>query len=108
MTSIQPTNPFHISRAYAVAPAKPVAPPAPTPRVDAGRSESTSPLASISRTGQTPTMRQLIAGVVQGGIDFSGDSPEPTGPVIAMYRHPADRNTAATGVHAGRMIDVSG
>lgn len=108
MTTIQPTNPFHISRAYGVTPAKPVVPPTPTEKVATGQSETTSSLAAIGRAQHSPTMRQLIATTVPGGVDFTGDTPAPTGPVIPMYRHPADKNVAATSLSAGRMIDVSG
>lgn len=83
---IEPTGlPFHIARAYdiqrarqAPAPAKPV-----------------SPLvaAKVSRPAQP-------------------DAPAPVQPAdsaaIPMYRHPADRNAAATAVTAGRLIDLEG
>ncbi len=55
---------------------------------------------------------QLVAATVPGGVDFGADaSPRPSA-AIAMYRHPADKNTAATGVAMnawpGRTIDVEG
>lgn len=93
-----PTNPFHISRAYGVAPVRatrPVEPvrAAPAP---AGNSE-------VSNTSR------LVAASVPGRVDFSGDAPRPSDSAsIPMYRHPADRNAAATAVTAGRMIDVRG
>lgn len=53
--------------------------------------------------------RKLVAGTVPGKADFS---PGPAGAradgVIPMYRHPADRNAAATGVSVGRSLDISG
>lgn len=33
-------------------------------------------------------------------------SPVSTGEALQLYRHPADKNAAATAVHAGRVIDV--
>jgi hypothetical protein len=46
--------------------------------------------------------------VVPGRIDFAGLNRAHHGPALPMYRHPADKNTAATAVHAGRMVDLVG
>lgn len=97
-----PTNPFHISRAYQV--------PGST------RSALVTPaeqLKQTSKSGGTNSLtntatRRIVAGMVPGKIDFSGPTPQPTGAAIPMYRHPADKNAAATAVDAGRMIDVEG
>ncbi len=51
---------------------------------------------------------RLVAGIVPGGIDFSGDSPQPRRASLPLYRHPADRNAAATGVELGRSVDLNG
>ena len=48
----------------------------------------------------------LVAGAVPGRVDFTSDTPMPTA-ALPLYRHPADRNAAATGVHAGQLIDIS-
>ena len=53
-------------------------------------------------------MRRLVAATVPGGIDFSGAEPMPTDASLPMYRHPADRNAAATTLTAGRRIDIEG
>jgi hypothetical protein len=81
----QPSNPFHIARAYAAAPVAAV----PT------RSEG---------------VERLVAGVVPGGISFeAAGRPEPTSAAtLPFYTHPADRNAAATGVVLGRVLDVNG
>lgn len=60
----------------------------------------------------------LVAARVASGIDFSagptaGADASPQGSqtasqTIPLYRHPADRNTVATAVHAGRILDVNG
>lgn len=52
-------------------------------------------------------LNRLIAGIVPGRIDFGGDQPAQVQGSLAMYRHPADRNTAATAVHAGRLLDTT-
>jgi hypothetical protein len=57
-------------------------------------------------------VRSLVGASVGGGIDFVvgddlGASHSPR-EVLAMYRNPADRNAAATGVEAGRRLDVVG
>ncbi len=58
------------------------------------------------RRDAAPKVWRMVAGRVAGSIDFSADAPRPTGPAIPMYRHPADRNVAATGVGLGRLIDL--
>jgi len=60
-----------------------------------------APVANAPRTGR------LVAAVVPGAVDFSGAAPTPRASSIPMYRRPADQNVAATGVHAGRLIDFS-
>jgi len=67
-----------------------------------------SSLDAIAERPKTPAMRRLIAGVVPGGIDFSGETARPTSSAIPLYRHPADQNAAATTLSAGRMVDVEG
>lgn len=98
---IQPTSPSLVFRAYGVSPPaqpKPAAMVQPTPRADPS-AESAPRVSAAAR---------LIGAVVPGRVDFSGDTPAPVGSALPMYRHPADRNAAATGIHAGRLIDVKG
>ncbi|MCH8270855.1 MAG: hypothetical protein IH985_06550 [Planctomycetes bacterium] len=60
----------------------------------------------LARRGAAPKVQRVVAGRVPGSIDFSADATRPTGPAIPMYRHPADRNVAATRVGLGRLIDL--
>jgi hypothetical protein len=53
-------------------------------------------------------VRRLVAGVVPGGIDFREGGPVATGSSLTIYRHPADRNAAATGVTLGKGLDICG
>ena len=99
MTSIRPTIPFHVARAYGVGARTP------TPAVETQR--VSQPEMSREDAAREKLAR-LIAARVPGGIDFSSDEPMPSESAIPMYRHPADRNAAATGVVAGRVIDVVG
>ena len=55
-----------------------------------------------------PNLARLVAGTVSGSIDFSADQPQPSREALSIYRHPADRNAAATGVQAGRLVDIDG
>lgn len=104
MRTTGPSIPFFAARAYGATHAQ-------TPRTcttDApagNRADSFQP--SFTRT---PTGAQrLVAGVVPGGIDFSGDTAQPSASgALPMYRRPADKNAAATSVAAGRIIDVRG
>jgi hypothetical protein len=50
---------------------------------------------------------QLVAGSVDSPVSFEGSTPGAPGS-LQLYRHPADRNAAATGVTVGRRIDVQG
>ncbi|MEX2220068.1 MAG: hypothetical protein WD749_15055 [Phycisphaerales bacterium] len=68
--------------------------------------------AAIARVAPAPPHHEkpgasLVAGTVPGRINFSGGVPQP-GESLAMYRHPADRNAAATAVSAGKLVDVTG
>lgn len=107
---IQTDNPLHLlAQAYGVAVSRPVRPVVaaqgvePVARIRPGAEPAAKPEVS-------PTAR-LVGATVPGGIDFSADVPQP-GPgrsaqAMAMYRHPADKNAAATGVTAGRLVDLS-
>lgn len=83
---IEPSGlPFHIARAYNIQRAQPVAPAKPV----------ASPLvaARVNRPAQPDAV------VTTKPTDLAA---------IPMYRHPADRNAAATAVSAGRLIDLEG
>ena len=93
--------PFHIARAYGVAQAvRPRSLEAIEPTEHRQRPD-TAELASASR---------LVAARVAGNVDFTAreEAPRATEAPIAFYRHPADKNAAATGVEAGRTLDVTG
>lgn len=96
MEPIPPTLPFHLASAYGVPlRVRPVAPVSPVQRVQGDiRAES------------DPRTARLVAGVVPGAVDFSGDAPRPAA-ALPLYRHPADRNAAATGVSLGRLLDTN-
>lgn len=53
-------------------------------------------------------LERLIAGTTdvsaRDHVGVPGGAPAP----MSIYRHPADRNQAATGVAAGRMVDLKG
>lgn len=60
----------------------------------------------------TPKARSLVAGSVPGSVvgtanPVGAPAARPDG-ALAFYRHPADRNQAATAILAGRMLDVRG
>lgn len=98
------TNPlsFRLAAAYGV-----------TPKA---RATSTAPAAPASIAPAQPDrvdaslarIRPLVAATVPGKIDFSANAPQQTGGAMPMYRHPYDKNAAATGVASGKAIDVTG
>lgn len=109
MNVAAPTNPFHIARAYGVqgpAPTRPTE--AITPSAAPAPVEASRPTDAVAQTKVPGKAERLIAGTVPGSIDFRGDQPAPAETALSFYRHPADRNVAATGVTAGRVLDVSG
>jgi len=95
---ITPTSQFHVSRAYGT--------PSPLRVRPVNGPEAIAKLEKVQ--DERAGLSRLVAGVVQGRIDFSGPTPAQDSTALAMYRHPADRNAAATAVDAGRMLDVTG
>jgi len=89
--------PFQVARAY-LEPARPMGAPSPVP--------SPIPTAAATRTDRTPGIARLVAGAVPGRIEFPQDGAVARPGALSIYRHPADRNVAATGVEAGRSLDL--
>lgn len=98
------------ARAYGVRPAAPAS--------AAQAVQSTQRTEPIARIGQRPEPRpasdpsRLVAAQV-GPIDLARDVASVQGrptdsATLPMYRHPADRNQAATGVALGRSLDIKG
>jgi hypothetical protein len=132
---VQPTYPFHLAKAYGL-PARP-APRVVTPqvsgvdqtarsgnelkitpvdgaraeamaRIDAARQayRATNPTVNAA-PAKSPVIARVVAGRVPGGIDFTAGGPQPSDS-LSIYKHPADKNTAATGTQLGRMVDFDG
>jgi len=105
-----PTYPFHLAKAYAAS--------QPTRHVPAATAITTASGVtvrpsgdSVQFSGQRPaplqqTVTRLAAAKVEKAADFVTPSAPSTGS-LPMYRHPADRNAAATGVQVGRVIDFN-
>ncbi|USO00049.1 MAG: hypothetical protein H6810_05145 [Phycisphaeraceae bacterium] len=98
MEAIPPTLPFALAKTYGVQSTVRVRPVTPVSAVQGSEQAARSD----ARTAR------LVAGVVPGGVSFEGDSPRPTAETIPFYRHPADKNAAATSVNLGRVVDTSG
>lgn len=82
-----------------VAPAAPVAPTEQTRAIEA---------ATAARAQPSGKLDHLVAAVVPGKVDFSGDTARPTGPVLPFYSRPTDRNETATVLSLGKRLDISG
>jgi hypothetical protein len=102
--STPPTNPYHIARAYGVQP------PASAGAAQASGVAAARPVGSEQPTSaRSEGVRKLVAGVVPGGVAFdAGGGAQPAAAALPMYRHPADKNAAATAVTVGRSLDVRG
>lgn len=83
----------------------------------AGKVGPSRPAAPVDKTevkGRAPALNTLVAAVVPGKVDFSGDFAKPTssalgaGGTYQMFRRPSDKMEAATGVSLGRGLDVQG
>lgn len=99
--TLPPTNPYHIARAYGVQGGASAASVRPV--------QNSAATQSVQSSEKQPSAAQrLVAAVVPGRVDFSGATPQPGVNALQMYRHPAERNAAATGVMLGRSLDVSG
>lgn len=101
MEAIPPTLPFALAKTYGVQPTvrvRPVSPVVPPPPV-----QSTHDTA-----GADARTSRLVAAVVPGGVNFEGDTPQPAAERIPLYRHPADKNAAATAVNLGKVLDTRG
>jgi hypothetical protein len=96
-----PSNPFHIARAYALQTAR-VAP------AGSARPVKVEPIAAIRPQHPQESAKAMIAASVPGGVSFADPAPALGGPSLPLYRHPADKNAAATAIDAGRMLDVQG
>ncbi len=73
---------------------------------------------SFARTAIAPKVLRVVGGRVPDSIDFTSPVPIQSGnagntaraaqvdSTFQMYRHPADRNDAATGINLGGLIDL--
>ena len=96
---IPPTYPFHLAKAYS--PAKPQTHPAPGPRVASGD--------TVEVSGKRPnSVNSLVAGKVAVAPNFAPAPAPANSDALPMYRHPADKNAAATDLSLGRGLDVQG
>lgn len=79
-----------------------------------GPSQPAAPVDKAEVKGRAPGVNALVAAVVPGKVDFSGETATPTqsglgaGGTYQMYRRPTDRMEAATVVSLGRGLDVQG
>lgn len=81
---------------------KPVAEARPLARRDA---RDTLDISAAARARSQPT-HPLAAARVPGSIGFDASAPARAKGALPIYTHPADRNSAATGITASRLVDV--
>lgn len=77
----------------------PVRPPAPTTEA---RASATTDRLDLTSVAASTKASPLVAARVAAPVDFTA----PASP-MGLYRHPADRNAAATGVSVGARLDVT-
>lgn len=100
MTTTPPIGPWQIAQYLKTSAAiTPPRPPAAEPALQARRVDSVE---------IGPAGKALVAQRVPGSVDFAPTTPPPSGPALPFYRHPADRNAAATSITAGRVLNLEG
>ena len=122
MSEIPPAIPFHLARTYGAS----------SPTLATGRRTVLPSIPVDAGVRQAPArvpsqiVSRLVAARVAGGIDFVEDAPQPTrsgtsvgaslgtalglgtDAALPFYRHPADKNAAATSIAlAGRSLDTT-
>lgn len=50
---------------------------------------------------------RLVGATVPGRVTFGPIDAVAPAAAVQLYRHPADKNAAATAVHAGRLVDLT-
>ncbi len=71
--------------------------------------DTVAAIAPQPRKAQTPKIESLVAAKVAQRIDFTAAAgAAPASGALPMYRHPTDRNTAATEISIGRTLDLEG
>jgi hypothetical protein len=106
-----PTNPYHIARAYGVQAGGGIGAIKPVQRAVTTPVQPVAPVARDAGAGalRDSNLQRIVAGVVPGGVSFDASGAgQPTGGALPLYRHPADKNAAATAVSVGRSLDVRG
>jgi hypothetical protein len=94
---IPPTYPFHVAKAYAQ--------PAPRPATAQSKPQNIDSV-ELSKP-RAKSVDSLVAGKVAIPANFT-PAPQPkSADTLPMYRHPADKNAAATGVSIGRAVDFN-
>lgn len=79
-----------------------------------GPVQKAAPVDKAEVKGRAPAVNTLVAAVVPGKVDFSGETPSQSqsqlgaGGTYQMYRRPSDKMEAATVVSLGRALDVQG
>jgi hypothetical protein len=96
-SGIPPTYPFHLAKAYSAA-----MPAARTPAMSAAKSVDSVEISKPRAAG----VGGLVAGKVALAPNFAA-APTPDSGPLQMYRHPADKNAAATSVSLGRAVDFN-
>jgi len=102
MDPIPASIPFHVARAYGLG-TRPATQVEPKPTSDA-------------KAASIANVAKLVAATVAGPVRFNAvdtnaasptkSAPAQTADSFAFYRHPADKNAAATSINAGRALDT--
>ena len=102
------TTPVHIARAYGLN-TGPAASPSLEHRALAPDIAHRDDVVDLQNQSRAESATELIAAQVNKPVDFAQPKTgAAASSAIPFYRHPADRNAAATSIEAGRVIDVSG
>ncbi len=118
MSSIPPTLPFHLAKAYgAQAPVRPLTVRPlrtdPVGRIDQARGADRVDTSRLSAGAARLVGARVDVPAFEGvsapaASQSTGAAREAGNGALPFYHHPADRNAAATAVDLGRSLDISG
>lgn len=107
MSSVPPTLSFRLASAYGV-PARAPAQIEPKPAARAQPAVAAQALRITPMPAATKPTNPLVAAAVPGKIRFDAlDTAPSAGAALPFYRHPADKNAAATAINVGRSLDAN-
>ena len=104
MDPIPASIPFHVARAYGLG-TRPATQVEPKPITEAKSASKANTAKLVAASVSVPVRFNTVDTNVSASARSSPAQPADSFP---LYRHPADKNAAATSINAGRALDTQG